>query len=252
MGEWIDEENTLPGRETPEGYTQREDGSIVFEEFEEGDPRRVIPLEQQMEAGAFVRAHKRWHARRHGVDWFAVQLQFGRGFTGRDLAHRFGIGDSTISSRQDEEKWVRPMSERDRRRLSQFVWLAGIWRGAGDDPESREALKASSEWRLPEEAVPLKFKLLDSKGAPVAATFNQEIADDIYYSAADPKREDRFAMRRKLDDIAARMEQDVARRKALREGGLGPVVAGDAGWPDESALPGEVVDPVGAPEPASS
>lgn len=230
----------------------RADGAMIFEEFEEGDPRRVISLEEQMESGAFMMAHKRWHARQHGVDWFAVQLQFGRGFTGRELAHRFGIGDSTISARQDEERWIRPMSERDRRRLSQFVWLAGLARGAGDDPESREALKASSEWRLPEEVVAPKFRLLDPQGAPVAATFNHEIPDDIYYSAADPSREDRFAMRRKLDDIAARMVRDVIAAKAARDGGVRHEVAGDTGGIHEPAAAGEDLDPVGAEEPVSS
>jgi hypothetical protein len=231
----------------------RDDGAIVFEEFEESDPRRVISLEAQAEAGAFMTAEKRWHRRRYGVDWFAVQLQFGRGFTGRDVAKQFRIGDSTISSRQDEEHWVRPMSERDRRRLSQYVWLAGIWRGAGDEAESREALKAWSEWRLPEEAAPLKFKLLDAKGAPATAAFNQEIPDDIYYSPADPQREDRFAMRRQLDEIIAGVQRDVAERHALRDGDLGAQeVAGYAPGAEESTAAGEALDTVGASEPASA
>jgi hypothetical protein len=230
----------------------RDDGAIMFEEFEQGDPRREISLEAQAEAGAFMTAEKRWHYRRHGVDWFAVQLQFGRGFTGRDVAKRFGIGDSTISARQDDERWIRPMSERDRRRLSQYVWLAGIWRGAGDDPESREALKASSEWRLPEEVVPPKFKLLDPKGAPVAATFEQEIPNDIYYSPADPKREDRFAMRRKLDDLIACAQRDIAGQETAGADEVAPEVAGDARRLDQPAAAGEVLDPVGEAEPTSS
>lgn len=230
----------------------RADGAIIFEEFEEGDPRREIPLEERAEAAAYLKAHKRWHHRRHGVDWFAVQLQFGRGLTGIELAKRFSIGDSTISTRQRDERWIRPMSERDRRRLSRFVWLGGLARGAGHDPESREALKASSEWRLPEEVAPPKFTLLDPQGAPVTATFNQEIPNDIYYSAADPKREDRFAMRRKLDDIIARVERDVAGRKALRDGEVVPEVAGGARGSDEPAAAGEIVDPLGATDAASA
>jgi hypothetical protein len=231
----------------------RADGAIVFDEFEEGDPRREISLEAQAEAGAFMTTHKRWHGRKYGVDWFAVQLQFGRGFTGRELAHRFGIGDSTISARKDEERWIRPMSERDRRRLSQFVWLAGIWRGAGDDPESRAALKASSEWRLPEEVAAPKFMLLDPKGAPVATTFNQETPDDVYYSSADPKREERFAMRQKLDDLIACMERDFAREDANPDCEMvQDDVAAVARGPDGPAPAGEAVDPLGAAEPVSA
>jgi hypothetical protein len=226
----------------------REDGTIVFAEFEEGDPRREIALEARAEAGAYVTAHKRWHHCKHGVDWFAVQLQFGRGLNGCELAQRFGIGDSTISTRKRDERWVRPMSERDRRRLSQFVWLGGLARGAGDDPDSREALKASSEWRLPDEVAAPKFKLLDPQGAPVAATFKQEIPDDIYYGPADPRREDRIEIRSKLHDLVARMERDIAEEEARENGEVAAAeLAGVAGGSYEPEAAGEDVVSVGDP-----
>lgn len=222
--------------------------ALVFEEFEEGDPRRGPHTpEERAEAAAYMMAPNRWHRLAPGVDWFAVWLQYGRGFNALQLARRFDIGDSTISNRKRDEHWVSPMSERDRRKLSMLVWLAGIARGAGESEASREALKASSEWRLPEQQAPPRYRPYDPNGAPQTVTFINEFPDDAYYTAADPKRDDRIAMRSKLDELIARMERDVARGITHPEGKVVSQLAGDQGGADGSEADRARVEPLDEP-----
>jgi hypothetical protein len=206
-------------------------------EFPEGDPRRgPHSLEEMAEAGALIDAPGRWHYRRPEIDWYAVQLQRGRGFKPPEVAEMFGIGLATVDQHRRKRKWPKVMSERDRRRLSRLVWLAGIARGAGDDDASRAKLRKMSEWRLLRREAPPTFELLDRHGAAEAATINyEEFPDDAYYTDADPKRDDRIAMRSKLDELIARMERDVARGAAPGDGALVEKVADDARRPAEPA-----------------
>src|SRR5262245_48524285 len=89
----------------------RDDGAIVFEEFEEGDPRRgPHSLSVQNEADAQARLPGRWHLQKRHVDWFAIRLMVGRGYAMQRVGHVFGVGDSHISSRAKREKWVAPMA----------------------------------------------------------------------------------------------------------------------------------------------
>jgi hypothetical protein len=248
----MDEEARMSEESTPQQTPEPaplvlEDGSIVFEEFEEGDARRgPYSFDERAHAAACVLAPKRWHNIKRDVDWFAVRLQFGRGLTGVELAKRFGIGDSTISGRQRDEGWKPAMSVRDRRRLARLVWLGGLVRGVGDDPGHRDVLKAWSEWRDLEEVVLPTFEPLDRMGAPRTATFNQGKFDDVHHGAADPKQGERLAIRRKLDDLIARMERDVVRRNARTEGEVAADVAGHPGGSAEPAPGREGVERVGA------
>jgi hypothetical protein len=206
-------------------------------EFPDGDPRRgPHSLEEMAEAAALIRAQGRWHYRMPDVDWYAVGLQYGRGLKPLELARMFGIGSSSVDEQRRKGKWPKIMSERDRRRLARLVWLAGIVRGAGDDEASRAALRKISEWRLVEREKPPGFELQDKYGAADAAAFNpEEFPDDAYYTDADPRRDDRIAMRSKLDELIARMERDVAHGAAHREAALGGEVADDARGALESA-----------------
>jgi hypothetical protein len=206
----------------------------VYDEFKEGDPRRGPHSPgERAEAATLVFAPNRWHRQTPGVDWFAVQLQFGRGFKAEQLGMMFGIGDSTIAGRKRKGNWIQPMSERDRRKLARLVWLGGIARGLGEEEKSRDALRAMSEWRLPEELTPRTFVPQDRDGTRTV-TINQEIPNDIYYTAADPKRDERIAMRNRLDELIARMERDVARGKTTPDGYVVPELAEDAGGTDEA------------------
>jgi hypothetical protein len=200
-------------------------------EFEDGDPRLgPHSLEERAEAAAMMEAPGRWHYRRPDIDWFAVQLQRGRGFKTNEAADMFGIGRPTVDEHRRKGKWPRILSERDRRRLSRLVWLAGIARGLGEDETSRAMLRKTSEWRLLAAHRPPVFELQDKQGAAEAATINsEEFPDDAYYTDADPRREDRIAMRSKLDELVARMERDVLRGQAPGDGALVPEVAHDEG-----------------------
>jgi hypothetical protein len=208
-----------------------------FPEFEDGDPRRgPHSLEERADAASLIAAPGRWHYRRPEIDWYAVRLQCGRGIKPSEAARMFDIGVSTIEEHRRKGRWPAVMSERDRRRLSRLVWLAGIARGLGDNEASRAALKKMSEWRLPEARTPPTFELQDKHGAAEAARFNaEEFPDDAYYTDADPRRDDRLAMRSRLDELIARMERDVARGAAPEDGALGQDVACDARSSDESA-----------------
>jgi hypothetical protein len=127
------------------------------------------------------------------------------------------------------------MLEDERRRLSALIWLAGVERLPAGDTDRREALKSASEWRLRvrerrepdwQDAQPTAN---DQPGTSV------EFPDDAYYTDADPRRDDRIAMRNKLDDLIARIERDIAREAALCDGAVAPDVADDAGGADKPA-----------------
>jgi len=177
-------------------------GGKEIAEFEEGDPRRgPHTLEERAEAAALIEAAGRSHYRRPEIDWYAVRLQCGRGLKPLEAARMFNIGQSSVEGcRRRDGDWPAVMSERDRRRLSRLVWLAGIARGLGDNEASRAALKEMSEWRLPERKTPPTFELQDRYGA-AEATIN---------TTADPARDEHLAVRSKLDELIARMTRDGA------------------------------------------
>ncbi|HEY7800423.1 MAG TPA: hypothetical protein VIA80_16775 [Hyphomonadaceae bacterium] len=232
----------------------RRDGAIIFEEFEEGDPRRgPHSPEERAKAAAMIDAPKRWHQRSPDIDWFAVRLQFGRGLKLRLVARMFGIPQSTTAEHRREDKWIPLMTERDRRTLSRLVWLAGIARGVGKTRKGRAMLRAWSDWSVLERKPTATFEPQDPLGAPQPVAFNpEEFPDDAYYTEADPKCEDRFAMRTRLDELIARMERDVAEEAARENCETVEGMAGDEGRPAESATGREGVVSVGAAEPASA
>lgn len=218
----------------------------VNSEFDEDDPRRgPFSLEEIAEAAIFAGGKGRWHVRQRNVDWLAVQLQYGRGRTAQSIAAMFGIGDSTISTRKREEKWISPMSERDRRNLARLVWIAGDARMAEGDAASRAALAKTSEWRMPQDRPPVRYQAKDKGGAPMTLTIKDEIPDDVYYSDADPRRDERIDMRNRLDDLIARMERDIAQGKTAPDGDVVPELAEDEGRAAESGRDTAVVGDVG-------
>lgn len=189
----------------------------IYEQFEPDDPRRgPFSDEQRAEAAAYAEVKGRWHVRRRNVDWFAVQLQYGRGLSAQRVGRMFSISDSTIGTRRDVGKWVSPMSEADRRDLARLVWLAGEARIATDDAASLAALKGASEWRLAQDTAPVTWQAKDKAGAPMTLTLNDEIPHDVYYSAADPQRADRIEMRSKLTDLIERMHGTSRRERRIQ------------------------------------
>jgi hypothetical protein len=257
----MSEENLPAVRLMPEGVMLFEDGSIVFEEFEEGDPRRgPHSLSVQNKAEALVRNPANWHGRKRNVFWPAVHLTVGRGYSPEQAGRRFEIDDSNISYRARKAEWVRPMAESDRRELSALVWLVGWERLDSSDAEGRAAWKAASKWRLvQEERAVWREKKRD--GEPMKFRINDEIPDDAYFSEVDPKRDERRAVVDELDTKLGRLEAELRRRLQSRRGGadrgdragvaseeMGALAGGmaDAGGGEES-LAG-----VGASEPASA
>lgn len=208
-------EENAPARR-PEGHTLCVDGSIVFEEFEEGDPRRgPHSLSVQIEAEAWARTPGRWHQRRRHVDWFAIRLTVGRGYASPRAGRMFGVEDSNIRKRARDEKWVSPMAECDRRELSVWVWLAGWRRLDQGDADSRVALKKTSEWRLRQEKQAV-WREKNRQGEQLKFTINDEIPDDAYFSDADSKREERRSLTDKLEAKLGELESELRERVQSR------------------------------------
>lgn len=227
----------------------------------DGDPRRgPFDRDERMLAVRDLAGKRRWHTRK-GADWLAVRLQYGRGLAVRDVMKMFGIGDSSIYRRADQEGWVPRMSERDRQRLARRVWLCGEIVGTTSDAAAREALMAASEWRrVGEEAVEPLFTADDPLGEPRIMTVNairtpKDIPHDAYFSAADPHRDERRHVCDELDDIIAdyeRAEREVAEAGAGEAGSGAAEVGDDAGRVGEDRGAGEGVAAEGEGEPASA
>jgi hypothetical protein len=252
------------------GATRYEDGSIGFEEFEESDPRRgPHALSVLAEAAALARSPGRWHHRKRHVDWLAVRLAVGRGYASSAAGLMFGIDASHIRKRVRDERWVSPMTERDRRELSVMVWLAGWAHLTDGDAESRDALKRTSAWqaRKVEQAV---WREKDPQGEPLQFTINDETPDDAYFSAADPARDERRSVVDKLEtrlrELEAEWEAEQEREEeeeqdeSAAEGAEAEDRAGEgadqagavADVLGESGSGGTGVEGVGPPEPASA
>ncbi len=138
--------------------------------FAEGDPRLEISLADQARAAGWMRDPKRWH-RSSGADWLAVRLRHGCGVEVKNLAPMFRVSERSIHDRKRAEKWVAPMSERDRRELAMGVWFAGRARAQGCDPEQVERLKQASEWRMALDASSYAWRPNDENGAPRDVVF---------------------------------------------------------------------------------
>jgi hypothetical protein len=180
--------------------------ALGADEFEEGDPRRgPFTPEEEAESARFMRDPLRWH-RTTGADWLAVRLQHGRGFKQIELAHLFGIGDSTIGRRIRAENWRCPMAESDRRKLARHVWLAGLQRIDPDDPASRASLRATSDWRMRLHEPDYRWK----PEAEAKHTINvNRIEDDNRNAAGDGEENvDVDELQRQLDAMLAELDGD--------------------------------------------
>jgi hypothetical protein len=136
--------------------------------FEPGDPRAgpFTPAEIK-EARDYANEPGRWHKLTHSVDWFAVQLQYGRGMTLSEVAALFGIGERPMYRRRDRDRWPARLTERDRRTLARLVWLAGEARLAASDADGRRMLARLSEWRLFERPQLPRWQPRDPEGEPL-------------------------------------------------------------------------------------
>jgi hypothetical protein len=257
-------EKKSASRRMPTGETLYEDGSIVFDEFEDGDPRRgPHTVSTQIEAATLARKRGRWHRDRRHVDWLAVRLGAGRGCASPQLDRMFGVDDSTIRGRARRERWVSPMAECDRRELSVLVWFAGWLRLDPGDAQSREALKTASEYRLLQEECAVIWREKKPEGEPLRFTINEEIPNEAYFSNADPKRDERRSvmdeLEAKLRELEGEWERE-AEEEGLEESAgtedssceASDRVAGLDRGLDESDGSETGVARVGAPEPASS
>ena len=244
------EGNAPAGRRMPAGQTLYEDGSIVFEEFEEGDPRRgPHSLSVQNEAEALARAPGRWHRTKRHVDWFAIHLAVGRGYASPRAGRMFGVEGSHIRKRAGEEKWVSPMAESDRRELSVWVWLGGWRRLYPGDADSRVALKKASKWLLRQEEH-ATWREKNPMGEPLKFTINDEIPDDAYFSDADPKRDERRSVVDKLEarlrELDAQLEAEEDEEEEEDDGAEEEAVAPDRAC----AAPADVCEVAGRLDPS--
>jgi len=218
--------------------------------FGGGDPRdpTLTPKERDEAAGALL-DKRRWHLR-NGADWLAVRLQYGRERKTLDVATAFGIGEATVDERARNEGWVRSMGEHDRRDLSRLVWLAGWARLARGETVDFGALRAASEWRVAPKAVeqPL-WQPRAAKAENIRANMDMEISDDGYGNGADgdygidPKREEREAIRQKLDELLERLEADA--RDAGQVGAFSDEADGIGVCAEDSGGEGPGVEGVG-------
>jgi hypothetical protein len=259
----MSEEKRRVCRRLPTGETLHEDGSIVFEEFPEGDPRRgPHSLTVQVDAELQSRTKGRWHRLQRHIDWFAIRLTVGRGYTKQEAGRLFGIGRSHISDVADRLRWVFPMADADRRELSVLVWLAGVkWIDPACE-KSREALKRASEWRRKHVSTLPVWQEKERQGDRMTFTINDEIPDDAYLSEADPQRDERQSV---LDELQARLrglEAEWEREAAIEQieeagdqhrDGEGADQVGDVARRMDDAIGGAVgVAGMGEAEPASS
>jgi hypothetical protein len=187
--------------------------ATVFEEFDEGDPRRGPHSPAALaEAAEAAKDRTRWHRRNPEVDWFAVKLTLGRGFNPMDASRAFAIGESRIYKRANLHDWqLGPMPEEERRELAAQVWLAGVLRYPEHNAERRARQKAASEWS--EKPFPRGQPLPSrTEQAAQSAIKEETIPDDAYFSDADPKREER---RWVMDRLEARLRELEAQQEAL-------------------------------------
>jgi len=207
-----------------------EGGATPESEFPEGDPRRP-PFELTERARAVGDAvdERRWH-QRSGADWLAMRLQYGRGRSVADVAAMFAVSDSSIYPRIRNEKWLQPMSERDRRNMARRVWIGGLARFDECEKENRAALKASSEWRLIvcREPEPL-WQSSDAAGHKIKV---QDIHNDDGFFEADPKHEQREHISRRLDQLIAQLESEEGKTADNSEGA--PALVADARGAEQS------------------
>jgi hypothetical protein len=249
---WMDDGNAPPMRRMPEGQTLLDDGSIVFEEFEEGDPRRgPHTLSVQNDAAVHACARSRWHQRKRSVDWFAIRLAVGRGVPLEEVSRMFGVCRPHIGERRRLQKWVKPMTESDRRELSVLVWLAGVRRIGLGDHKSREVLKKTSEWRRYSETNAI-WREKDREGEPFEFTINSEIPDDAYFSGADPKRDERRdavdRLEARLRGLEAQWEEELEADEVAEGEGAGDRDQADQASADVGAVAGGLGESLGNKE----
>jgi len=202
----------------PEGARDARGTARSLMKFPEGDTRRApFSVTEQAEAAEMLESEDRWHVR-NAADMLAVRLQYGRGLSIAKTARMFGIGATFIGKRIHNEKWKPAMSERDRRELARLIWLGGLMRGARESEQSLSALRAASEWRMAAGATGRRWQPKDGNGQPKSMTVHEEISDDAYYTDADPNREEREAMRAKLQAVLDEIE-DEAREESEDEAG---------------------------------
>lgn len=221
----------------------------AIERIEEDDPRlAVVGVEQRTFAAGMVEAPLRWAP--SGADWMAVELQYGRGVPVEALARWFGVSTARIYARARgdnpaREPWRRHMAEADRRELAWLVWVAGDKLGMTKSSENTRKLKAMSEWRaLP----PASARAWTPKHAdePRSVNFGQgELGDSFSegrdgegrvgderewfaggcYGEADPRRDERIAIRDRINALLAGFDD------AAAEAGGGDGAADLAGEP---------------------
>jgi hypothetical protein len=194
------------------------------------DPRDPPFTPEERDAAAEALLDKRrWH-RRNRADWLAMRLLYGRGREAGEVAAAFGAGRATVQQRAKDGEWTHAMTEGDRRSMARVVWLAGVARLARGEAVDFGALRAASEWRVAPKVA--EKPLWVSSAAEAGSAANESAAmrisdegfDDDY--GADPKREERETIRRKLDELLERLEAD---RQRADEDGAGPEGGGDAG-----------------------
>jgi hypothetical protein len=220
-------------------------GELIFDEFEEDDPRRG-PHSPAMQAEAAAQAELpgRWHARNAEVDWFAIKLTVGRNFRVLETSRAFRVGEARIYKRARNEHWPKLMVEDERRRLSALIWLAGVKRLPAGDADRREALKAASEWRL-KPHLRREADRLDAQPTTNETNedTNEEIPDDAYFSDADPQRDERRSIMDKLEAKLRELE-DRWRNARGGEGGRDGGRDGEAGPRDGAGEGTDGVDQV--------
>ena len=207
---------------------------------------------------AAAEAPGRWHGRNVEVDWLAIRLTIGRGYSVMEASRIFDVGESRIYKRKDREKWSGFMLEEARRDMSAMIWLAGVTRLPPGDAQRREALKAASEWglRVREKLQPWPEHWRETAAEAAPQTIEEEVPDDIYYSGQDPLRDERAALHDQLAAIIAGIE---GRRRDADAGGRteagsaqAPQVADDAAGAEVAGCGEEGVACVGPAEPACS